>query len=174
MKAGVVSDTHGNIKNLREAVDWLLSEGGADVLLHLGDDASDMREIENPLPEVKTVPGAFEDAYREPGVRNRLLLELEGVKLLLTHTPVSHDRDLPGDIKPEEVIRKASVELVLHGHSHKAAIEKRGAVTVINPGHLKDADGRGGAPTFGLLDFSARSAQIISLKEKSIVMRGVF
>lgn len=173
MKAGAVSDSHGNIKNLRSAVKRLLAEE-IDLLIHLGDDASDLKELEGLQTGTLSVPGVFESAYNDKKIPNRLIRGFDGVRVLITHTPVSHDRDLPGDIKPEEVIKKASVDLVLHGHSHKAAIEKKGGVSVINPGHLKDSDRRGGEPTFGVLDFSLRRAEIISLKDNSIVMRGVF
>lgn len=173
MKAGVVSDTHGSTENLREAVEWLVSAEGVDALIHLGDDVSDLREIGSLPSDVRTVPGVFEDAYRDPGVKNRLLLDFEGVKVLLTHTPASHENDLPGDMKPGDAAASGA-DLVLHGHTHAARIEKEGSAVFVNPGHLKPSDARGGEPSFAVVDFSARRVEIISLNGKKALMRGRF
>jgi len=35
MKIGVLSDSHGNLKNLEEAAKWLVEEEKVDVLVHL-------------------------------------------------------------------------------------------------------------------------------------------
>ncbi len=174
MKAGVVSDTHGNIENLKEAVEWLAEVEGVDVLIHLGDDASDVRELDCLNVRVVSVPGVFESAYSDKKIPNRLIDEFDGVWVLISHTPASHDRDLPEDIKPEDVIGKGGADVVLHGHTHRASIEKTGSVSVINPGHLKTSDARGGKPTFAVVDFSGRQVKIISLDDKSAVKRGIF
>ncbi len=174
MKAGVVSDTHGNVVNLRRAAEWLEEVEGVDVLIHLGDDASDLREIESLEAAPVSVPGVFESAYSDKKIPNRLIREFDGVRVLLTHTPASNDRDLPDDLKPEDVIEKGAADVILYGHTHRAAVEKKGGVSVINPGHLKTSDARGGKPTFAVIDFSRRQVKIISLEDKSVVMRGVF
>lgn len=174
MKAGVVSDTHGNIQNLEHAVEWLEEVEGIDALIHLGDDASDVRELHGLNAGVVSVPGVFESAYSDKKIPNRLIDKFDGIRVLLTHTPASNDKDLPGDLKPEDVIEKGGADVILHGHTHRASIEKTGRVSVINPGHLKASDARGGKPTFAVIDFGRRQVEIISLEDKSVVMRGVF
>jgi uncharacterized protein len=173
MKAGVVSDTHGNIENLARAVERLVSSG-ADILIHLGDDAADIKRLKDLKMKVVSVPGVFESSYADKKIPNRLLEEFDGVRVLITHTPSSHEKDIPGDIKPEDVIASGGAELVLHGHTHRAGVETEGGVTLLNPGHLKPSDARGGEPSFALVDFTAREVKIVSLKDKTVVMRRGF
>ncbi len=173
MKAGLISDTHGDIENLNKAVKLLASEG-VDVIIHLGDDAADIGKIKDPGVRLIAVPGVFEDAYADKKIPNRIIQRFDGVRVLITHTPDSNDKDLPGDLKPESVLEESSADLIVHGHTHSACITKKGGVTFVNPGHLKSSVSRGFGPSFGVLDFSAKKIKIISLGTQKVILRGEF
>ncbi len=170
MRAGVVSDTHGYTENLQRAAEWLEAEG-VDLIIHLGDDASDLAELRGIKMPLMSVPGIFEPAYANEGVPNRITAEYDGIRVIISHTPLSREKDMAGDAEPEG-FAAGGPGVILHGHSHIAGIEKEGSVTAVNPGHLKPSDGRGGGPSFAVVDFAAREVKIISLKDKSVIMRG--
>ncbi len=173
MKAGLVSDSHGDIDNLNRAVKLLVSEG-VDVIIHLGDDAADIGKIKDPGVRLIAVPGVFENAYADKEIPNRILEQFDGVRVLITHTPDSSDKDLPGDLKPESVLDESSADLIVHGHTHSACITKKGGVAFVNPGHLKSSSGRGSGPSFGVVDFSEKKIKIISLGTQEVILGGEF
>jgi len=168
MKIGIVSDSHGEVENLKDAVDWLV-DGGAEKIIHLGDDYDDAEGLKI---EVIRVPGVFSRYYKDPEIPNRRIEEIEGWRVLLTHTEQSHENDLPTDIKPEEVIERREVELVLCGHTHIPKIEEKGGILYINPGHLKKKDKKGYPPSFASVEFTREKvdAKIIDLKSKEIIL----
>jgi predicted phosphodiesterase len=62
---------------------------------------------------------------------------------------------------------------VLYGHTHVPALESRGGVLWLNPGHLKGPVDKGHPPTFALLRLSSRrlSVEIRRLENGKAVMR---
>ncbi len=139
MKIGCLSDTHKNIKNLNGAIEFL-KNSGAETIIHLGDDFTDIDECgeENAV----RVPGVFSDTYQNPDVPNRRVEDFAGWRVLLTHTISSHPNDLPGDIRPEQLIENRGVDVVLYGHTHIPDIKREQGILFVNPGHLKDEDKR--------------------------------
>jgi len=88
---------------------------------------------------------------------------------LITHTECCHENDLPDDIKPEELVSKKAVDVVLYGHTHIPRIEQRQSALYINPGHLKTEDKKGYPPTIAVVDFKDQiSVNIFNLMSKSI------
>lgn len=170
MLVGVVSDTHGNQESMALAAKRLKALG-VSVVLHLGDDYKDVSFLEEAGLEVLAVPGVFCPEYGQPHIANRPVLELAGVKMLLSHTPQRHRLDLPEDPDPQAPPR--DVKLVLYGHTHTPALQKRRGVLWLNPGHLKDRNDRGNPPTFALLNLSGPkvTAEIRSLEDGAVVMR---
>lgn len=175
MKIGVVSDSHKNTENLIKAVKKLV-EMGVNSVIHLGDDYDDTEVLDEMGVEVTKVPGVFSVYYTDPRVLNRVIKDYAGWKVLLTHTPESHKNDLVGDIKPEEVVAKREVDMVLHGHTHIPRAEKHRGVVWVNPGHLKDEDKKGFPPTFALIEFMGDKArvEIISLSNQKTLKSQVF
>ncbi len=171
MRIGVVSDTHGHIENLKEALKALL-EMKIEVFCHLGDDYDDMRDVNVPSEiQVIQVPGVFSEYYKDPNIPNRLIMQWEGKSFLLTHTRTSHKNDLKEDPDPEELLEKGKVDAVLYGHTHIPAIIMEGKSFLFNPGHLKDEDKKGFPPTFGLISVEKDhiTAQIFELKTQKIL-----
>lgn len=153
-KIGVVSDSHGHLENLRRAIK-AMREAGVDLIVHLGDDYDDVKALSGQEGAgIIQVPGVFSTYYQEVGIPNRIIEEWEGVRVLLTHTPEAHKNDLPTDLKPEEVIARGEVRIVLSGHSHIPKVKERGGVIWVNPGHLKDDDKKGYPPTYAILEIA--------------------
>ena len=173
IRIGIVSDTHKHIVNLSRAID-LLRQRSATMLIHLGDDYVDADEIA--LYDVVKVPGVFSDHYQDERIPNRIIKNMVGWRLLLTHTPVSHPNDLPGDLKPEDMIRDRRVDVVLFGHSHVPVIKEEDGIIFVNPGHLKNEDKRGFPPTFAWVELSIKRmvARIHRLSDQAIIAEQIF
>lgn len=128
----VVSDTHGDIRNL-EVLRPLL--GQIDWLLHAGDHLQDAAPMAASLgvaaDRVRAVIGNCDFPLREPV---RELLELDGVRILLVHGHLHgvksrYDRILYG-------AREAAARVVVFGHSHMPLLQDEAGVLLLNPGSL--------------------------------------
>ena len=169
MRVGVVSDSHGEIENLRRAARWLIDNQNVEVIVHLGDNYDDTGVLENLGVRIVKVPGVFSSYYQDTDISNRIVETFNGRKVLITHTDCCHENDLPRDIKPEELISKEAVDVVFYGHSHIPSIEQRQSILYINPGHLKTEDKKGYPPTVAVVDFTNQiSVTIFDLMGKMI------
>ena len=169
LKIGVLSDTHKHITNLSRAHDFLKDEG-AGMFIHLGDDYTDPDEIGE--RNFVRVPGVFSESYTDRNVPNRLIKNVVGWRLLITHTLSSHPNDLPGDIDPEEIIKGRRADAVFYGHTHVPEIREDLGVVFMNPGHLKNEDKRGFPPTFACVAVSMNRMilRIYELQEYTVLM----
>ncbi|MEJ2071627.1 MAG: metallophosphoesterase family protein [Syntrophobacterales bacterium] len=120
------------------------------------------------------VPGVYCPEYRDPGIPNRQIVEVEGIKFLLTHTETRHHHDHPQDLDPE--LACYEVDAVLFGHTHVPGFEERQGVAWINPGHLRHRTDRGHPPTFALLHIhpSELKVQIHRLLDGLVVQESSF
>jgi len=159
MKIGVVGDSHRNIEYLRMAAQLLKDEGVKEII-HLGDEYDDAEVLGEFGVNVTRVPGVFDSHYRDPRVANRLIRDIGGWRVLLTHSPRSHENDLPQDLKPEDAVAMGEVNVVLYAHTHLPAIEEKGGVLLVNPGHLKTEDRKGAPASFAVLDFEAGRVKV--------------
>ena len=148
----VVSDTHGNLEGLRNAVREITSRYTIDLFVHLGDNYEDAEVFDEFGYDYLRVPGVFHDLYADRRVPNRLVERLAGWTFMLSHTPESHPHDLSGDPRPEALQASRKIDVLLFGHLHVPSIEVEKGVLRVNPGHLKDGDKRGFASTYALLD----------------------
>lgn len=169
MLVAVVSDTHGNQGGVGLLVERLKALQ-IETVLHLGDDYRDAATLTAAGFQVLAVPGAFCPEYTDPGIPNRPVVELAGVKMLLTHTPQRHKADLPGD--PDPQAPPPDVRVVLYGHTHIPAIERRGATWWINPGHAKNRNDKGYPPTFAVLRLPPQgpAVEIRRLEDGAVMM----
>ncbi len=172
MVVGVVSDTHGNVEGMRRLAAQLQNQG-VSIILHVGDDYRDLNTLKQTGLEVIGVPGVFCREYDDPRVPNRLVVELGGLKILLTHTESKHRHDAPADPDPQVLARE--VHIVLFGHTHMPTLEERQGVLWLNPGHLRGRRDRGHPPTFALLALSPEEArvEIRRLEDGGLVLKGV-
>ncbi len=166
MKIGVMSDSHGNIGYVRQAAEYMM-EAEVEYVIHLGDDYYDARILDNLPTNVIKVPGVYEAIYQDASVPNRLVEDIAGLKVLITHTKDSHRNDLPQDEIPEEYMASRKVDIVLFGHSHSCCAKLEGGVLMVNPGHLRAEDKRGEA-TVAILDINNRDVdvKIVNMREE--------
>jgi putative phosphoesterase len=160
MKVIVVSDSHGELENIK-ALSRIAKEEKVGKIIHLGDDYDDADYLINEGITVDRVPGVFGEYYTETHIRNRKVVELMGWKFLLTHTKERHSNDTPDDIAPEQYVKEGTVDIVLYGHSHIPAIGIENNVYLINPGHLKSDDKRGYEPSYAVLNIEKESIDVI-------------
>jgi len=160
MRLGVISDTHGQVELTRQAVRTFDSLD-IDAVLHCGDIGSiavvelfaawpahfvfgncdaDTEEFAEEIGRAgQTCHGLFGD------------LEFEGVKVALLH---SHERR-----RFRETIDSGNYRLVCYGHTHVAAIDRRGETLVLNPGAIYRANPH----SIAVVDLPAVEATIIAL-----------
>ncbi len=140
MQILVVSDSHGDVKNMCRVVERLRPP----LLIHLGDGWHDVELLRQRFPEltIEQVPGNCDFRAYEKAER---LLELEGRRVLLCH---GHTLGVKTDLG---MLLRAALErgadAVLFGHTHKPFVDIRRGVTMLNPGSI----GMGARPTYGTL-----------------------
>jgi uncharacterized protein len=123
-EVGLISDTHGLVR--REVFAAL---EGVDLILHAGDvgGLAVLLELEAIAP-VHAVYGNT-DAPDEPGLRDRLALDIEGLSI-----HVSHGHELGVSPTPEKLLARYAADIIVFGHTHKPLIERAGRRLVVNPG----------------------------------------
>lgn len=119
-RLGIISDTHGLLRP--EALAFLQ---GSEHIVHGGDigTAAVLAELSAIAP-VTAVRGNNDRGAWAERLPQTALFEFSG-----THIHVLHDLGLL-DIDPSS----AGVHVVISGHSHKPAVEKRAGVLYVNPG----------------------------------------
>ena len=122
MKIGIVSDTHGFVENFKEVIQYF-KKNGIETIIHLGDDWADTKILEKEKIPFLRVPGVYCPEYKDPLIPNRTVRRFEGARTLISHTEKSHKNDLSSDIKPEELIKKGEIDVILFGHSHIPLLE---------------------------------------------------
>ena len=171
MKFLVVSDTHGCLDNLKYLTAKLKREGITHAI-HLGDDYNDALVLIDSGMDVLRVPGVFSPYYKDSAIPNRLVVELDGKKFVLTHTQKPHENDLDEDAAPNAMAELEHPALVLYGHTHLPAIEHRDGVTWVNPGHLKNDDKKGSPASYALVDTEADpvKVRILALEDDRVLL----
>jgi uncharacterized protein len=158
---GILSDTHDNLTRVREAV-RLFNDAGCDLVVHAGDFVAPFtaEELRNLRAPVKAVYGNC-DGERAGLARSfQGLGEIRAAPLRFSHAGlrflVCHLDSLIG-----RYVASKAHDVVIYGHTHRALVEPRDGVLLINPG---EAGGwlRGKA-TVALFDPAALAAEIITL-----------
>jgi len=160
MKIGVVGDSHKNLEYLRIAGRQLIERGRVEKIIHLGDDYDDADILKQFNVETFRVPGVFSEYYKGQNIANRQVLNINSWRILLTHAPKSHENDLLGDLKPEEIVANHEVDIVLHAHTHIPMVEEREGVLWVNPGHLKKEDKKGFPASFAVINIEKESVKV--------------
>ncbi len=134
----ILSDSHGKRAYVRELAP-LFAEN--DYIIHLGDGASDAREIFKEYPE-KTYPVGgncdFCSPYPDEGV-----LEVEGVRIFYCH---GHKYGVKRDLTSlAKAAKEKDCDVALYGHTHRASVDKIDGVSLINPGTMSYPLHQGGS-----------------------------
>ena len=131
MKILVLSDSHSHLDFMAQAVEVL----HPDAVIHLGDYVSDGRELMERFPGLPfyQVPGNC-DAYRcDPDMMHTIIVNLSGVRLMLTHGHVYSVKETLSRLLREA--RQAKAAAVLYGHTHRADCHREeDGMWVLNPG----------------------------------------
>ena len=123
-KLVIVSDTHGNLKNLEKLLP-IIEE--SDLIIHLGDYSSDLKvlspELYDKLYYVKgNCDGGGEDAF----------FEAENLKIMMTHGDRYGVKQSLTKLYLKA--KEMKIDVVLYGHTHIPKIEEYDGITFINPG----------------------------------------
>ncbi len=148
MRIGLISDTHGY---LPPKVFKLFD--GVDLILHAGDIGKEEVIIElSTIAEVRAVCGNT-DHYPLISHFNQIeFFELEGIKICLTHIVNS-----PKSFAFELFKMNKKVDVVVFGHTHKAAQIKFEQILFINPGSASQ-------PRYS----KAASVAVLKIEEKKL------
>lgn len=157
MKLGIMSDSHGRLARIREAL-AVLEAAGAELFVHCGDVGGPevLEELagrkccfvwgNTDFPQATWRPQV--EALGLPWPDGPLELTLSGRRFAVYH---GHE---PGF---EAAIHSGQFDYLLHGHSHRQADYRKGRTRIINPGALH----RVGLPTVALLDVDADDLTVL-------------
>jgi putative phosphoesterase len=160
MRLGVISDTHGHVELMRPAV-RMLESLDVDAVLHCGDIGSlAVVELLAAWPAHFVFGNCDSDLANFAAAIEKLgqtchgqfgNLEFEGVRVALLH---SHDGR-----RFRQTISSGEYGLVCYGHTHVAAIDRRGSTLVLNPGAIYRANPH----SIAVVDLPVLEATIIRL-----------
>jgi uncharacterized protein len=147
MRILVVSDTHGSPELLLSAVQHA---GKTDMLLFLGDGLRDVAALEGSYEgEVWKVRGNCDympyDYYEH-------FLPLNGASIFMAH---GHLYDVKTTLNRMLAKgRELKADVLCFGHTHVPILDKRGNITLLNPGSLRNTK------TYGLIELKDGKAEI--------------
>jgi hypothetical protein len=135
---GVVSDTH--MPRMARALPFALRDGlrahGVELILHLGDfTAPGVAELFREIAPFDAVAGNNDDAALRGRFGRRKVLDLEGVRIGMTHGDGTHGTTLERAI---DAFAGEPVDVILFGHSHAPYCARHGATWIVNPGSPTD------------------------------------
>ncbi|MDO8503678.1 MAG: YfcE family phosphodiesterase [bacterium] len=159
MKILIISDSHGNLKNLEHAIGFARAVRLA-AIIHCGDwDTPQAVEVVKRSGLV--VYGVLGNADIDPLVTSNLegtnihfdkdFLEFETGKRKIG---VCH---FPG--KLEDATNSGKYDVLFHGHTHRKKDEVYGKIRVVNPGALSKTD----SPSFAVYDTDKNSVEFITI-----------
>ena len=156
MIIAVVSDTHGIVL----PVAYSLQRNKVDIVLHLGDNASDAKKIEQITGmEIYAVAGNCDENSKD--FPEELVLEIRRKKFFLTH---GHNYDVDNGIdKIVEKAKEVGADYALFGHTHVHIRERVDGITVLNPGSTT-IPRRGDTKGYYIVNLIEKSVNRINLK----------
>ena len=136
MILGVVGDTHNRISNVEKIID-IFNERKVDKVIHTGDitQAKTLRRFSRltcPLIGVYGNNDLEEEGLKDTAEQNGFnfqdppsVLEISNTKIAVFHEPDKIESFLKKD---------SSIDLIIHGHTHRYRNENIGNIRIINPG----------------------------------------
>jgi putative phosphoesterase len=161
---GIISDTHDNVSKIVEVI-HRLNELEIDLVLHAGDyispfTAKPYSELNAKMIGVYGNNCAEKEKLREvyAAVGKEIVgdfaeVEAGGKSIALLH---GHDTVLL-----RSIIEHGSYDVVVHGHDHKAKVDKSNTTFVVNPGEV--CGYVTGRSSFAVLETGALEAKIIDI-----------
>ena len=148
MRIGLVSDSHGNLKALKQAVEKM---GDVDAIFHMGDcieDARLMRQWQS-VP-IFAVSGNMD--YGEYERHGQILTEMSGKKFLLVHGDRDHVKSSYNGLFYRG--QALGVDAICFGHTHQALVVEEQGILMMNPGSVALPYGND-KKTFGIITLEA-------------------
>lgn len=127
MRILVLSDSHGNVDNMRRCVEFVEPQH----ILHLGDCVRDAEALRRDYPQIPLtgVPGNCDWGDTDTPER---LLELGGRRILMMH---GHTRNVKYTLLCATLAaRECGAEVLLFGHTHVPLVDFDGTLHTMNPG----------------------------------------
>ena len=140
MKILVMSDSHGDVETMLEAVE----RETPDMIIHLGDCWRDAERVMERYPDSPfvRVPGNCDFRSR---TKAEQAITIHGRKLLLCH---GHTYGVKQGLwEAEQAAKEQELDAFLFGHTHESLVEMRKGVLYLNPGSV----GMGYPCTYGIL-----------------------
>ena len=131
MKILVLSDSHGNLTNMEQAVE----RTNPNLIVHLGDCWRDGERLHEHFPEIplEQVPGNCDFRPGEPAEK---LLILRDKRILICH---GHTYGVKQSLlNAGYAAEEQALDLFLFGHTHRALVDMRGRTLFLNPGSIGD------------------------------------
>lgn len=165
MLIGLMADTHDNLPNVEKAVKRF-NEEKVELVLHAGDYVAPFV-----IPKFKNLQARLIGVFGNNDGDHELLkkrfsehegLELrgnfayitvDGLKIALTH---GSEEELL-----KAIITSGALDVVIHGHTHKAEVHQKGKTLVINPGEV--CGYLSGKSTIAMLNTAKREAWIVEI-----------
>ena len=143
MKLLVLSDSHGNVNNMVQAVD----QTNPDMILHLGDVMRDGEKLHAFFPKIpfEQVPGNCDYEIFDPPEK---MLFIEDKRILMCHGHTLHVKETL--LTAMYAALERSADIFLFGHTHKVFCETRNGVAMLNPGSIGDYY----YPTYGIVEIT--------------------
>ena len=141
MKVLVLSDSHGNISNMLQAVE----REAPRMILHLGDCWRDGERLHDRFPDLplEQVPGNCD--YFGSSREKEKLLVLGDKRVLMCH---GHTYGVKQSLMAAGLAaEEKDLDLFLFGHTHKPLVDMRGKTLFLNPGSIGDY----ARPTYGIV-----------------------
>ena len=157
MKILIVSDTHGQEKNLEEV---LKKEEPIDALIHLGDleGGEDFISTHVKCP-VYLVSGNNDFFCSLPRERE---ITLGKYKVLITHGHYYYIS--MGTEMLKEEARARNFDIVMFGHTHRPYLEQERDVTVLNPGSMSYPRQEGRKPSYMVMEIDGNGDSAYTIK----------
>jgi putative phosphoesterase len=134
----VISDSHGNAKEVSALLPLVVEN---DYLIHLGDGVGDIRELRDAYPDKVYFCAGNCDFYAQYPAEG--ILEADGARIFYCH---GHKYGVKQELLTLALTAKErGCDIALYGHTHEAKITELEGVTLINPGTLRYAVGKGGS-----------------------------
>lgn len=151
-KVLVLSDSHGNIENMRVAVDKTMP----DLIIHLGDCYADALALRTMYPDIpmEQVPGNCD--CRDEALERILIIE--EMPIMICH---GHTRNVKSNyLALEYAAIEKDVMAALFGHTHRVYYQQHNGLLLLNPGSV-GAPGITTPPSYAVLTIDGENRNII-------------
>lgn len=157
MRVLIVSDTHGNHRNLDKV---LKRVGKIDMLLHMGDVEGGEYYIEATAGCPVHIVSGNNDFFSDLPCEQEL--QIGKYKVLMTH---GHSYYVSMNTERlKQAARERGVDMVMYGHTHRPDIDTSDDVIVINPGSLSYPRQMGRKGSYILMEIDAEGLAKFELK----------